>query len=208
MWNYGDPFPSFVRTPLKQPDWVPYEITGEIFTGFSSQTGTYFETPGHFPSAGHNYTIDEIPFERLIDIPVHVLHLPGPYPTDRRVPVSLSDVEAALDGRNIPCGEAVLIDGGWGKYWDSDFYLKGPYFSYDAILRLLEIKPWLLGSDLPRWENLERLENFFPAFYEQDILMLAPVINLEKIESTGLLTIMPLNIRNSCCTPCRAFIRH
>jgi len=207
MWNYGIPFPTFNKKPINQPDWVPYKVVADIFDGLHSQTGTYFETPGHFPSAGFTYCVDDIPFEQLIDIPVHVLHLPRQYPTSHRSPITKEDIEIAIIGQ-IPPGEALLINAGWGKFWHADFYLESPYFSYDAFMLLLELKPRLLGTDFPRWENLEHMQHIFPPFYAQDIWMLAPVVNLDRIEAKGLLSVLPLPVSQSCCVPCRAFIRH
>jgi len=209
MWNYGDPFPEFNLTPVKQPDWVPYKVVADIFEGFHSQTGTFFETPGHFPSSEVIYNVDDIPFEKLIDIPVHVLHLRQSYPPRQRSPITADHMSVAINNHSheIPPGEAVLVDAGWGTFWDEPFYLNGPYFTYDAFMLLLDLKPRLMGADLARWENLTDLQGFFPKFYAQDIWMLAPVVNLECIESSGLLSVLPLNISNSCCVPCRAFIR-
>ena len=211
MWNYGDPFPAYNKIPVEQPGWVPYPIAADVFNGLHSQTGTYFETPGHFPAAGHVYDVCDIPFAQMIDIPAHVLHIPKKAPGPKREPVTTSDIEEALSayGRPVPGGEAVLVDSGWGAYWDEPFYTDyGPYFTYGAFETLLGLKPKLLSTDFPRWENLEHLEHIFPVFYKQNIWMLAPVINLQLITNAGLLSVLPLNIRDSCCVPCRAFIRH
>ncbi|MDO8685685.1 MAG: hypothetical protein Q7J78_03335, partial [Clostridiales bacterium] len=68
-------------------------------------------------------------------------------------------------------------------------------------------KPFLLGTDFPRWENLVKPEGFFDAFYAAGILMLAPCINLENImKSKVKLTALPLNIPGTSCVPCRAII--
>jgi len=215
MWTYGDPYPPFKLAPLKQPEWVSYTVVADVFEGMNSQTGTYFETPGHFPSAGHNYMVEDVPFETLIDMPADVIHLRLPPPDPirgygkDRYRISGAEIAEALAGRAIPKGQALLIDTGWGPYWNAPFFLEGsPYFSYDAFMRLLALESRLMGSDLPRWENLDDLQNLFPEFYKRDILMVGPCVNLDKIRAGGLLTILPLHILKSCCIPCRAFIRH
>jgi kynurenine formamidase len=82
-----------------------------------------------------------------------------------------------------------------------------PYFTYDAIAYLVEKKPFLLGTDFPRWESFEHPQNLFPLFYAANILMLAPVINLEQIRATRVkLTALPLNIPGTSCIPCRAIV--
>jgi len=208
MWNYGDPFPEFSLTPIESPEWVPYEVVGDIFTGLHSQTGTYFETPGHFPAAGINYTVDQIPFSDLIDLSTHVIRLQRPMETSVRDPITAKDIRQALDHYGtISPGETILIDTGWGKYWRDSFFLECPYFTYDGFQLLLDLKPRILGTDFPRWENSEQMQHIFPDFYAQDIWMLNPLINLDKIESKGLLSVLPLNVENSCCVPCRAFVK-
>ena len=210
MWNYGDPFPDYKKIPVEQPRWVPYPVKADIFYGLHSQTGTYFETPGHFPAAGHIYDVSDIPLAQLIDIPAHVLHV-HKKETVNREPVTAEDINEALTayGRLIPNGAAVLIDAGWGVNWDEPFYLSGSlYFTYGALTRLMDLSPVLLATDFPRWENPDRPEGIFPVFYSKNIWMLAPVINLHCVNDPGLLSVLPLNVRDSCCAPCRAFIRH
>jgi len=211
MWNYGDPFPTFAKTPIASPDWVPYAVAADVFNGLHSQTGTYFETPGHFPSAGNVYNVDDIPFDQLIDMPAHVLHLPPKHPSRERPVITEADVTTAIErhGTPIPHDAAVLIDAGWDVHWDEPFYLdQSPYFTFDAFMAVLKLRPRLLATDFPRWENLDDMQGFFPAFYKQDIWMLAPVVNLGVIKGAGSLSVLPLNVSGSCCVPCRAFIRH
>ena len=75
------------------------------------------------------------------------------------------------------------------------------------MLWLISKEIYLLGSDFPRRENLEKPEGFFDAFYCADILMLGPLVKLETIKTNQVkLTILPLNIPNTSCVPCRAVI--
>ena len=72
---------------------------------------------------------------------------------------------------------------------------------------LVEKKPFLLGTDFPRWESFENPQNLFPLFYAGNILMLAPLVNLENIPSARVkLTALPLNIPGTSCIPCRAVV--
>ena len=83
---------------------------------------------------------------------------------------------------------------------------KSPYIK-EAMEYLISLKPYLLGSDFPRWDNIRKSEGFFQAFYDANILMLAPCVNLHKISSVRCkLTVLPLKIEGTSCTPCRAVI--
>ena len=78
----------------------------------------------------------------------------------------------------------------------------------EAMERLAEKRPFILATDLPRWENLEQPEGIFPIFYAADILMLAPLVIPEDIQEDGLsLTVLPLRVTDTCCAPCRAILK-
>lgn len=210
MWNYEVPFPKFKIKPLPEVPWVKGSVSCEIFEGMHSQTGTYLETPAHFFGNGNSYPLIDVPVERLVDIGCTVLNIkPADSEEGRgRKPVTAEDLERCPNSASIEKGGALLVGCGWGKYWMDPRYLsESPYFTYDAMMWLIGKKPFLLGSDLPRWENLERPEGFFPKFYEADILMLAPCVNLEKATAEkARLTVLPLKIPRTSCTPCRAVL--
>ena len=72
---------------------------------------------------------------------------------------------------------------------------------------LLSLRPALIGADLPRWDSLDNPQGFFGRFFAQDVLLLAPVMNLEQFgETTGRLIVFPLPIRGACASPCRAML--
>jgi kynurenine formamidase len=104
--------------------------------------------------------------------------------------------------------DAIIVGTGWGVNWMESNYLScSPYFTYDAMMWLIEKKPFLLGSDFARWENLDNMQGFFPAFYKSNILMLAPCINIEKIKASKVkLTALPLKILGTSCVPCRSYV--
>ena len=73
---------------------------------------------------------------------------------------------------------------------------------------IVEKHPFILGADMPRWENLERPEGIFPIFYAADILMLAPLAIPEGIgKETLSLTVLPIRVTGTCCAPCRAILK-
>jgi kynurenine formamidase len=72
---------------------------------------------------------------------------------------------------------------------------------------LIGKKPFLLGSDFPRWDHLTKSERFFPEFFAADILMLAPCVNLEAVRKPDVrLTALPLHIPGTSAVPCRAIV--
>jgi len=214
MWNYEDPFPKFKMEPLGEVPWVKGEVFCEIFKGLHSQTGTYLETPAHFYGNDNYYLVDDIPIEKIVNIPCYVINLAEKdynyreaYST--RKPIDVDMLELACSGENnISENCAILVGTGWGKHWKEEFYLEGsPYFTYEAMDWLLSKKPVLLGTDFPRWENIEKPEGFFKDFYAADILMLAPCVNLEKITKKKVkLTALPLRIPGTSSIPCRAVV--
>lgn len=210
MWSYGEPFPEYRMKPLPEVPWVKNRVWCEIFEGLNSQCGTYLETPAHFFGYSESYMLSDVPVERLIDMPAEIIMLNLPQCGGQRHRITLSELEAALDGRDIRPGGAIIVGCGWGNRWFSEDYLtKSPYFSREAMEKLISLKPFLLGSDLPRWDSLEAPEGFWEEFYRADILMLAPTVNLESLDTgkTHLLTVLPLKAEGTCCAPCRAIIK-
>jgi kynurenine formamidase len=209
MWNYEYPFPGFNLKKLPKVEWLKDDIFCEIFEGIHSQTGTYIETPAHFFGNDKCYLINDVPLEKLIGINCSILNINKPYDFSARTAITVEDLENCPGSSCIKENDAIIIGTGWGIHWLEPHYLSGsPYFTYDAMMWLISKKPYLLGSDFPRWENLENMQGFFPEFYKSNILMLAPCINIEKINAEKVkLTALPINIKGTSCVPCRAFVQ-
>lgn len=208
MWNYEYPFPEYKLKKLPKVEWLENDIFCEIFEGLHSQTGTYVETPAHFYGNDKCYLINDVPLDKLINIKCTVLKIKKEISICDRTPINLEDLLDCSEGINIKKGNAIIVGTGWGKFWTDEIYLKSsPFFTYDAMMWLVNKEPYLLGSDFPRWENLDSWQGFFPEFYRRNILMLAPCVNIEKVKSSYVrLTVMPMNIKGTSCVPCRAFI--
>ncbi len=210
MWNYEEPFPKFDIKPLGRVPWVDCEVHCEVFYGLHSQTGTYLETPAHYYGNDKSYHTVDIPIEKLINIPCTILNISEENFTHipERVPVTKDMLERCTGSQDIDEKSAVLIGTGWGRNWMNRAFLdRSPYFTYEAMMWLISKAPILIGTDFPRWENLREREGFFDKFYSEDILMLAPCVNLEKIKkSKALLTVLPVKISGTSCVPCRAVI--
>lgn len=207
MWNYEPPFPDVHIRPLPQVPWVETAVHCEIFDGLHSQTGTYLETPAHL-LGDESYPLIEVPIERIHNVDAVVLKLPG-FETGRgRRAITKEMLMECPQAREIRAGDALLVCTGWGRYWRDPAYLDdAPYFTMDAMGWLIGKRPSILGSDTPRWENLDEPQGFFPDFYAADILMLAPLVNLEQADRARMkLTALPLKAERTSCAPCRAVL--
>jgi kynurenine formamidase len=90
---------------------------------------------------------------------------------------------------------------------DPDYLESSPYFTKAAMEWILAKKPSILGGDSARWDNLQDPQGFFVEFYEADILMLAPLVNLEAVTAPRCkLTALPLKAVRTSCAPARVVI--
>ncbi|MBQ8868804.1 MAG: cyclase family protein [Oscillospiraceae bacterium] len=202
MWSYGSPFPSLEIKPLAEVEWVKYDIYAEVFEGLNSQSGTYLETPAHLLGEA-SYPLIDVPVEKLVDIPCVVLNVGNV----RGEPITRQMLENCKNADKIQEGCAILVCAQYGEKWkDGDYLASCPYFTREAMDWLISKKPFLLGSDFPRWDNLEKPQGFWLDFYNADILMLAPVVNIEEVDS-ALLTVLPIKAAVTSCAPCRAILK-
>lgn len=210
MWNYGTPFPEFHIQSIGNVAWTANKVYCEEFDGMHSQTGTYLETPAHFYGYENSYLINDVPLEKLVNIDCNIIMLDeNDYSIncDKKV-ITTNSLIKCMTNHTIKEGNAIIVGTGWGKYWmNKDYLYRSPYFSIDAIEWLISKKPIIMGTDFPRWENIDNPEGLFPLFYKNNILMLAPCINIENVIGNLLkLTVLPLRIQGTCCTPCRAIL--
>lgn len=210
MWSYGFPFPSFEMHPLPQPEWVTTRIWCDIFYGMNSQTGTYLETPAHLLGPEQSYNLEKVEVSELVDIPTVLLKLnPDMHVPGQRAKVTEDMLEEALGGRHVNRNTAMILSTGWGSHWFDKDYLDGsPFISSGAMKWIVEKHPFILGADMPRWENLKKPEGIFPMFYAANILMLAPLVIPTEINHEILsLTVLPIRVMGTCCAPCRAILK-
>ena len=212
MWNYPAPFPDVRIVPLPPVPWVNCPVYCEIFEGIHSQTGTYLETPAHFYGNDdqRTYLLIDVSVDKLINIPCTVLDL-GLWDMDiksGRPAITVEHLERCPNASFIREGDALLVSTGWGRYWMHKDYLDlGPYITKEAMSWFISKKPFILGGDCARWENLEKPEGIFPDFYAADILMLGPLVNTEQVMAPRCsLTVLPLKVPRTSCAPCRAVI--
>lgn len=199
MWTYGPPYAPFRMEQVPPVDWVVYPTYSQNVS-LNVQTGTYLETGAHmYPSIR---TIDQVrPADLFLD--AHILRLK---PKDAGSMIELDELTPLT--QDIKSGKAILVCTGWGAKWEDPCFLPdSPYFSAAAMDHLLALKPTLIGADLPRWDSLDDPQGFFERFFRQDVLLLAPVMNLEQFDGeAGKLIVLPLPIRGACASPCRAIL--
>jgi len=209
MWNYGPPFSEFKLKDIELPDWVDYKSYSQSFEGFHILTGTYIVAPSHGLGLQKSYPLSSIPIEQLFNIDAYVLKFDleklgkennNPY-------INYEDIQSA-EIENIPDHSAILISTGYGRYWSKPGYLKDYYFiKKDAFDYLLSKKPFLLGLDSPSMDNLNKPQGLSRYFYDHNILLLAPLVSLEEIESFKVkLSVCPLKIKGTTGSPCRVII--
>jgi len=201
MWSYGDPYPTPKITQIPPPEWLAYPVYSQTVT-MAVQTATYLETAAHMDQT--RLPIDQLPLERCYLIDALTLWIPRQ--ADERI--TAADMAAALvkSGETLRPGDALLVGTGWDKHWhEPDYVTHPPYFTAGAIDWVLEHKVSLLGGDTPRYDSPNVPQNFFPKFFQHDILLLAPLINLDQVRKPrGKLTALPLKIKDACASPVRA----
>jgi len=200
MWTYGPPYPPVEVELLPPPEWVPYP-TYSWALRLTAQTGTYLENARHM-SLDEPALEEEVPVEELVLRPTVILRVAAG-PGQR---IEQAELQQATEKVAMRPGLAVLVATGWGAHWeDEDFLARSPYFSRDAMLWLLDQRPFLIGADLPRFDSGDDPQLFFPEFFQRGVLLLAPLVNLDQVPvDEGRLIVLPLRVREVAAAPCRA----
>jgi kynurenine formamidase len=130
--------------------------------------------------------------------------------------ITLSALEAYLT--EIRKGDALIVDAQsytdrWlakscGVIHVSDYNLKSPYFSTQAMREIIDAGTAVLAGNFPSFSNPDTEEGFgidmIAEFFKTETnMILAPLVNLDKIEETGVvLQINPVPIEGCCSLPC------
>ena len=201
MWTYGPPWPEPNIEKMPQPDWVPWQINAWRFS-FAGQCGTYLQTGLHFRNDAP--ALIDIPVADLVNRPAVILRIAG---KDTAADVITPDDLAACNA-DIREGDAVIVSIGRDSKWNApDYVWDSPYYTKAGMDWLLDHKPFLIAGDWPKWENVEKPQNVFERFFEQGVLLLVPVVNLDAVhEQRVRLTVLPVKIAETCHTPARAVV--
>ncbi|MEG1752391.1 MAG: cyclase family protein [Christensenella sp.] len=201
IWRYGQMYPHFIQRSIQVE---PSRFFCEIFDGFHSQTGTYLETTAHLNGYEGQKLIQDIQIESFIMRPCYVLKLDKAAVKANNNRITREILQVALGNNEITPNSAILFCAGVDDWYDESFLSNAPFLTRNAMEWLIAQKPFLIGSDTPAWEAEEPV---FDLFAKTDILLLAPLVNLEKVTAySAYLTVLPLNIPNTCCVPCRAVL--
>ena len=210
MWSYGPPFPEFKLIELKNPEWVDFTAYSQAFEGFCMLTGTYIDGPAHALGLKKSYPMHKVPIEKLFDVDAYVLKfdLDKLAMEGNRPYIALKDLKEA-EKENIPKCSNIILATGWGKHWDKPDFLTHDWFlKKDAVEYLVDKKPFMLAADTPSFDNIDNEQGIWDLIYGNNILVVAPLINLEKITKYKVkLYVCPLNILNTTGLPCRVIIK-
>ena len=210
MWSYGEPFPNFKLIELENPDWVNFTVYSQAFEGFCMLTGSYIDGKPHAVGIKNSYAMHEIPLEKLFDIDSYVLqiNINDLAKKDNRPYITKKDLEEA-EKEKIPSRSNIIVATGWGQHWEKpEFLTESWFFRKDAIEYLIQKKPIILAGDTPYFDNLDNEQGIWDLIYDNDVLIVAPLINIEKITKFKVkLYICPLNILNTSGLPCRVIVK-
>lgn len=213
MWNFSEPLGSLLKSfNLGE---IRFEYGGEqysveVFENMKAQTGTYLESPGRYVE-GNPFKVADIPLSKLFMMDAHLLFISYEElgEQDGKRFVSVQDLQKA-ERERIPEGSALLVGTGYGRYWDrEDFFHRSWFFKREAMEYLVDKKPFLIGTDSAEWENAEHPEGIFSIFFPEEILILAPCVNLEKINRFSVkLTVLPLKVLDAFICPVRGVVTY
>lgn len=203
MWSVeGNPFPLVEVAELPTLPHLPYPVYAQTVF-MPGQASTYLETAAHMNP--DRIKINELPLERLF---TEAVVLKIPLGADAHITAALIQQALREAGETLHPGDSLLIGTGWDAKWDDpDFLLYPPHFTGEAIDWILRQEIGLLGCDSPLWDGRRDPQNFFPRFFQSDVLLLAPVVNLFSIQRPRVhLVTLPTKVAGACAAPCRAIV--
>ena len=208
MWYFGEPWKrfNFVTRYHEMPS-VGITAMIEDFDGFNGHCGMHIETSATGIGYEKSYPLSDVPVEKLVMQDAYVYQIPyDSLPVaDGKPFISVEDLKKA-EKADVPEGAIIIISTGYGKNWYSDDYLlKSWFFKREAMYYLIDKKPFLLGVDATDFENWANPEKFMERFFNSNILLMAPVINVENVTGFKVKFIaLPLKIKGAAICPARA----
>jgi arylformamidase len=207
LWGYHELPGSEAVIPRFQVETVATIRKNSFFSSkivATTLTGSYLECQSHVIEGGK--TLDAYPVERFI-CPAKLLKLP-PQPEKSLIDADLLERHSP----KIDSADALLVSCGWGAMWNKPGYvLRCPNMKRDALEWVLDHQISIFGVDIPcieaSWsdDDAGAKGSMLRALFERDILLLAPLVNIESTHSvSGTLLCLPLNIAGTSGSPCRA----
>ena len=207
MWKYPDPYPPVRIEDLPPIEWVDGPCFSQALS-LSAQSGTYLETWAHWERGADS--LEATPIENFF-LDTVILQIPK----DAGEAVTRREVIGVLRqmGEEIHEGEAVLIATGWDTHWDSaDFFHDPPFLQETCMQWIVDQKPTLIGVDSPRWVppdyDYQQTASFFRRFLRGtgNTILVCPVNLREAPATRAKLVALPLRLRGTVASPCRAVL--
>jgi arylformamidase len=169
----------------------------------STVTGCYVEAGSHMLEDGKK--IDEYPVERFVRT-AKLIRLPEQKPKGL-----VDDAILRKNAPKIESGDALIIETGWGRMWNKPGYvLQCPNLNKSSLQWVLDQDISIFAIDVPciegSWseDDEEEKGSLLGEFFKRDVLLVAPVVNLDKIKGTaGTLICLPLSVKGVSGAPAR-----
>ncbi len=208
MWYFGEPWKRFtLNIRYHELPAVGIKALIEDFDGMNGHCGLHIETPATGLGYEQSYPLSDVPVEKLVQANAYLYFIPH-----ERLPIKDGKPYISLEAlKEVEKGEVkpdsiILVGTGYGKNWDREDYLsKSWFFKREAMYYLIDKKPFLLGVDATDFENWANPEKFMQRFFGSNILLMAPLVNLEQIGRFRLrITALPLKVKGAAICPTRA----
>jgi arylformamidase len=189
----GDPTPNFRPADGVEQPWRVADLR------LGTHTGTHIDSVSHYFPGGKN--VDQYPISRFI--------LPGIVLTVRGLKEDQEISEAQISGglKNLPEGGAVLIQTDWDQYWNTEQYLRHPYLSPGAVLKLVASKANLVGMDTLNVDSTVQATNHaHHLLLEREILIVENLTHLSDLLPGKVyqFSFLPLRLAGMDGSPIRA----
>jgi arylformamidase len=169
----------------------------------STISSCYVEAGSHILEGGK--LLEEYPVERFIR-PAKILRLPEQEPR-----ALIDDRTLEENSPAIEKGDALIVDTGWGRWWNKPGYVGTcPNFRKNALRWVLDRNISVLAVDVPcieaSWTDgaEEEKGNLLAELFKKDVLLVAPLVNLEKVRrDEGTLVFLPLSVKSVSGAPAR-----
>jgi len=162
-----------------------------------SNTGTYIDVPFHRFAEGKD--LAEISLEKVALLPAICIHVKG------------EEVKAIgkeyFEGKDLK-NKAVLVNTGWGKYFQTEtYYNESPFLKEEAAKFLLEQEVTLVGIDSHNIDDTsQKRRPVHSILLGAEILIVEHLCNLDLIpEQDFYFTAIPPKIKGVGSFPVRAF---
>ncbi|MCM8768635.1 MAG: cyclase family protein [Candidatus Omnitrophica bacterium] len=199
MWEYGHPYPKVEIAQVSSIDdstsYADYKVNAHRIT-FSSSSATYVQTSAEMFKG--KPTIEQIPLERLILDAVVVRIAKGPAEV-----ITVKELEEK--NLQLKKGEGLIVATGWEKFWNKENFVKdSPHFTPESMTWVLSKGISLLAGDMTIYDDYYQPTGLLKDLFSRDVLVVAPLINLEKITRSRVkLIALPLKVKGISGCPCR-----